>query len=277
MRRLWIALVCLGWLTMLASACVSPSPPPAPEGEATPAAYAESPAAPRPTYTPFPRPTPRIPNRIYYTKRCWPACHLDSGYVHDSTTITTDEFEGELGPGWSWLNEDPAHWSLEESGVLRIVTQPADLGHLEETPNVLLRAAPESHFDIIAEVSVNPTASGQAAVLLIQTEEGGVLSLIRGACDETPVCVGDGVYFSTTLPDCPPTGMPFAGETTTLMLRRSGNSYIGYVLSGGDWVEVGRCYRVTTPTYVGLTAVNAGPDVPPIPVDFDSFTLIERH
>jgi len=275
MKRVWIALVCLGWIGLLVSACAGPSSPAVPEGGETPVARGE----PRPTYTPFPRPTPRIPNRIYYTKRCWPACHLDPNYVHESTTITTDEFEGELGPGWTWLNEDPTHWSLEEPGVLRILTQPADLSRLEDVPNVLLRPAPASHFDIIAKVRVDPTVDGQVAVLLIQTEEGKTILLLRGYCDEGPVCAGSGVYFTTTTADCPPSGLPFQGETATLMLRRSGNTYIGYVLDGERWVEVGRCYEILTPTYVGLTAVNGdeAQDVPEIPADFESFTLVERH
>lgn len=280
MKRVWIALVCLGWLALMTSACAGLSSSVAPEEEPAQIAYTESHAAPRLTNMPFPRPTPRIPNRVYYTKRCWPACHLDPGYVHDSTTITTDEFEGELGPEWAWLNEDPARWSLEEGGVLRIVTQPADPSWLEEVPNVLRRPAPEGHFDAIVELVFNPTAGGQAAVLFIQTEEGDSVFLLRGYCDEAPVCVGSGVYFSTTLSDCPPVGLPFGGKTATLMLRRSGNSYIGYVLSGEEWVEVGRCYAMLTPTHVGLTAVNGGDvhqEVSQIPADFDSFTLIERR
>ncbi|HHS98256.1 MAG TPA: hypothetical protein ENK08_10265 [Chloroflexi bacterium] len=278
MKRLWIGLILLGWLVLMASACVSLSTPAAPEGAEAQIAYME-PAAPRPTNTPFPRPTPRIPNRVYYTKRCWPACHLDPNYVHDSTKIFTDEFEGELEPGWTWLNEDPTHWSLEQSGALRIVPQPADLGRLEEVPNVLLRPAPESHFDLITQVSFAPTAEGQAAVLLIQTEEGEIISLIRGYCDDLPACVGSGICFATTLPDCAPVGLPFDEETATLMLRRSGNSYIGYVLDEGEWVEVGRCYGMLTPVRVGLTAINGSDaqDTPETPVDFDSFTLVERH
>lgn len=237
MGRLWIALVCVGWLVWLASACVAVSPPTAVQEGAQEVVKAEPSPGLRPTSTPFPRPTPRIPNRNYYTKRCWPACHLDPAYVHDSTTITTDEFEGGLGPGWTWVNEDPTHWSLEEPGLLRIVTQPADLNRLQEVPNVLVRAAPASHFDVVTEITVDPTVNGQAGVVFIDTQEDEAIFLVRGYCDEAPVCVGSGVYFRTTTPDCQPTGLPVDTGTVTLMLRRSGNSFIGYVLRGEEWVR----------------------------------------
>jgi len=279
MKRLRIVLTITGWLlgSWLLGGCTSAETPVVHEGMATEEAVQVS--MTEPTVTPRPRPTPRVPNRVYYTKRCWPACHYDPQYVHDSVTITTDEFEGGLDPEWSWLNEDPTHRSLEEPGVLRIVTQPADLGRLEEVPNVLLRAAPETHFDILTDVTVAPTANGQGAVLFIQMTDGQIVSLIRGYCDEAPVCVGGGVYLGSTMPDCPPAGLPFHAETASLMLRRSGNSYIGYVLEDEEWVEVGRCFGMLTPAYVGLTAVNDSDDqdAPQIPVDFDFFTLVERH
>ncbi len=275
MKRMWIALVLVGWLALLTAACAGPSAPDQPEGETAQIAYAEA----HPTYTPFPRPTPRIPNRVYYTKRCWPACHLDPNYVHESTQIFTDQFEEGLGPGWGWRNEDPAHWSLKEEGGLRIVAQPADLNRLEDAPNLLVRGAPESHFDAIVEVSFRPTAEGQMAVLFIQTQGGEGIHLARGYCEDGPECVGDGVYFGATLPECAPASLPFGGETATLMLRRAGNLYIGYVLSGEEWVEVGECYALTAPIHVGLTAVTSS-DVegtPRAPVDFETFTLVERH
>ncbi len=222
------------------------------------------------------KPTPRIPNRAYYTKRCWPACHY--GRVHDSRAFLTAEFEGELGTGWEWLNEDPAGWSLTDAGTLRLVAQPAVLAEgLEGVPNVLRQPVPTGHFDAVVEVSFAPTAAGQQAVLLIQMEEGPVVYVSRGHCDEAPSCAGSGVYFQSTSPDCLPGGVPYDAPTASLMLRRAGNSYIGYLLQGDAWQEVGRCFARWTPAYSGITAISAGRDTASLPaVDFDSFTLVDR-
>jgi hypothetical protein len=65
------------------------------------------------------------------------------------------------------------------------------------------------------------------------------------------------------------------------MLRRAGNTYIGYYYLGeGDWVEVGRCYNITSaPTSIGLAATSGDSELgaSEIPADFDNFTFVERH
>jgi len=224
------------------------------------------------------RPTPRIPNRVYYTKRCWPGCHTNPSQLPHPTP---DEFEGALDAGWTWINEDPTHWTLTEvPGMLRIVSQAGSIsGDFQDARNILVRDAPDTHFDAMVKATFNPTSDAQNLAIFVKLDDGSLVSLNRWYCaeGEGPSCVGSGVYFDGSDLGCTRVGRPTSKETVHLMLRRAGNAYIGYLLEEGQWIEVGRCNSLATPTLVGLTAIN-GADDPAleIPADFDSFLLQER-
>ena len=248
------------------------------------AACASIPASPPSTTSSFFKPTPRIPNRAYYTKRCWPACHYDSAIVKPTPSYTMDQFEGALSSSWMWINEDPAHWTLSEApGSLRIVSHEGVISAgLQDAQNVLVRGAPDTHFDIMTKVAFAPDGNYQNASIFIRLEDDSVLSLSRGYCQEgeSPYCVGSGIYFNGPEPYCQESGVPISADTVTLMLRKAGNSYIGYYyLEGDDWVEVSRCSStmLAEPLDVGLTVTTGDPDVPPIAADFDFFALVERY
>lgn len=233
------------------------------------------------------RPTPRIPNRVYYTKRCWPACHYSPGTVKPAPHPSIHDFDRELPAGWTWINQDSAHWTLSEvPGALRIVSQAGSISDgLQNARNVLVRDAPTGHFDIITEVTFHPSSDFQSAVIFVQLSDDRVVSLSRGYCRVGGV--GSGVYFDGPVPGCTGAAVPTSAETVTLMLRKAGSSYIGYYrLDEGDWVEVSRCTNLmTAPTSVGLAAINDVPrgtgdhasDAPETPADFSSFTLVERR
>ena len=238
----------------------------------------------RPAVAPQMRATPRIPNRVYYTKRCWPGCHYDSGTVKPAPHPEVDDFDGTLASDWAWVNEDPTHWTLTEApGVLRVTSQSGSIsGGPAGAQNVLVRGAPAGHFDIVAKVTFDPTADSQSAAIFIELDDGQVVSLSRGyrdAADECD-CVGSGIYLDGPAPGCMGGGVPTSADTVLLMLRKAGTSTVGYYqLEDGDWVEVGRCTNLTTaPTSVGLTALSdsADPDVPELAADFDSLALVER-
>lgn len=233
--------------------------------------------SPSPSTILVPRPTPRIRNTTYYTKRCWPACHYDTTLIKPVPIPAIHDFDATLESGWTWTNEDPTHWTLTEvPGTLRVVSQSGSIsGDLQNAQNVLVRDAPAGHFDIVTKVTFNPTSDSQNATIFIQLDDGYLVSMGRGYCREgdAPSCVGSGVYFDGSELGCTRVGMSTSAETVQLMLRKAGNSYVGYLLSEGDWAEVGRCYTATmVPSRVGLTATGT----PDILADFDSFTLVER-
>lgn len=238
-----------------------------------------------PPSTSRPRATPRIQNTTYYTKRCWPGCHYDTSIIKQAPIPASYDFDDQLEPDWEWVNEDPTHWTLTDvPGTLRILSQSGSVSrYFQEVQNVLLRDAPKDHFDIIAKVTFNPTSNFQEAFIFIQMEDGHLISLSRGYCKEgtDPSCVGSGVYFDSSEVGCARVGGQISTETLNLILRRAGNTYLGYYSLGeGDLVEVGRCSNVPLdPTSIGLTATSGDRDLgaPEIPADFDTFTLIDRR
>lgn len=228
-----------------------------------------------------PRPTSRIPNYAYYTKRCWPACHYDLEKLSEEPHSYVYDFEDELPSGWAWVNEDPAHWTLTEvPGTLRIVSQVGPIADdLQDVPNVLVRDAPAGHFDVVARLTFNPTVDSQNAAILVRLDDGHVISLGRGYCraGEDASCVGSGIYFDGSGLGCARVGVPTTEEEVYLMLRKAGHSYIGYYGLGDEWIEVGRCYHTAMePDIVGLAVTNGEPDVPEISADFEVLSVVER-
>lgn len=282
MRRLSAAIALIGWLLLVGSATVLSSP--------SPVTLEASKATVTPLI-PQPMPTPRVPpDKTYYRKRCWPACHYDSAWISEEPPRETFDFESTLKADWTWINEDATHWTLTEvPGALRIASQSGSIGGadgLQGAENVLVREAPAGYFDLIAKVTFEPRASFQQAAIFIQLDDGSVVSVSRGYCrdEDDPPCVEDGVYFDGAGIGCARVGIPTSAETANLMLRKAGNSYVGYYCLGesiepeADWIEVGRCYNPdVSPVQVGLVATNGErADVPKIPADFELATLVER-
>lgn len=77
-----------------------------------------------------------------------------------------DEFDGELGPGWSWVNEDPEAWSVDSSGVAIRLQQAPPLR------NILLREQPTSgSYTFGTHLRFDPRGAGQFAGLVITGDD----------------------------------------------------------------------------------------------------------
>lgn len=285
MKRVVIAIVVIGWLVLVGYAVARPLP-------------AAAPALAQATVTPLipqPMPTARVPKELtYYTKRCWPACHYDPSWLSEEPPRITETFDSAPGAGWRWVNEDGSLWSLEETpGALHIVAPGTSVrrkgGGLEGVTNVLGHAAPATHFDAMTRVTFDAAGSPQSAGVFIEMDDGSVLWLGRGRCEETydPACLGEGVYLDGVGLGCDFKGMAVSAGMVDVMLRKAGNSYIGYYHVSESresafptelgWVEVGRCYRRSAvPDRVGLAVSNGGPAVGKAPADFEQVTLVER-
>ena len=68
-----------------------------------------------------------------------------------------DEFDGTLGEGWTWQDEDPQAWAITD-GELRI-----DLQTSPPLRNVLLREMPSGDFTVSTQIDFNPELSDQAS------------------------------------------------------------------------------------------------------------------
>ena len=188
--------------------------------------------------------------------------------------VWTDPFSSStLNEQWSWLNEDPTHWSLSgHPGFMRIVTQQ------QSNANRLVQAAPIGDFEIRTRLLFTPTLNYHFAGLSVYDDDANQLSLGRSFCSDEG-CVGNGIYFENLVDDVV-TGSSF-GITTTLdseaylLLVREGTDYTGFIsMNGTEWTELGTHSASYMPAYIGAFGHNNMQDIVEIPADFDFFVSI---
>ena len=67
----------------------------------------------------------------------------------DSSLLFEDQFKGKLGPGWSWVRENPKGWRVTRSG-LEIRVEPGNMwGNSNDAKNIMVRNAPDSNVGAI--------------------------------------------------------------------------------------------------------------------------------
>ena len=97
-----------------------------------------------------------------------------------------DEFEGELAPEWTWLNEDPERWSLTSDGWLEI--QAGDPGFFNpegaETNmvNLLVQPAPEGDLVVTTRLNTNPDENFQLAGIFLIHDNNNYVSVLDIFC-----------------------------------------------------------------------------------------------
>lgn len=197
-----------------------------------------------------------------------------------SSATWTDNFSStSLDSRWSWIREDPTHWSLTtHPGFLRLTTQQT----FSHVSNLLVQAAPVGDYEIQSRLIFTPTENFQMAGLIAYQDDNNSLSLGRAFCDvPPPACVNNGIYFDRVEGGSlvgSNYGMNIAvqGEAY-LRLVRQGMTYTGYVSSdGANWILVGVHTVTITPTQIGLKATNQMQGASEISADFDFFTLIDN-
>jgi formylglycine-generating enzyme required for sulfatase activity len=182
-----------------------------------------------------------------------------------------DDFDGPpLDSRWSWMNEDPTHWSLtERPGFLRIITQ-------QQNSNWLVQDAPVGDYAVQTHLFIEPTENFQQAGIGIYLDGDNWLMLTRAYCGYGAPCVGNGIYL-----DVLDNGVfsNYVVATTVLdevwlKIHREGHVYHAVASeNGADWIEVGNPEVGFTPTKIGLRAGNNGQPAGEIPADFDYFAL----
>ena len=189
------------------------------------------------------------------------------------STTWIDNFDGPpLNSRWSWMNEDPAYWSLtERPGFLRIITQ-------QQKNNYLIQDAPVGDYAIETHLFFEPTENFQQGGLALYLDDNNQLSLVRAFCGY-PRCVANGVYYDVNEGGVALTYMLATTVQDEIWLRivRQGNVYTGYASENGtDWTEVGAPAVGYTPNKIGLRAGNNFQPVGEIPADFDYFSLVDH-
>jgi beta-xylosidase len=184
----------------------------------------------------------------------------------------TDNFEGSaLDPRWSWAREDPTHWSLSaRPGYLRIITQTGGIYEsTEKQKNLLLMPAPKGDFQIVTRCTIDPTENFQYAGLMVYQGRNNYVQINRAFTD------GDSFNFDIEANGTPINKrVPASATTFYLRITKHGDTYTGdYSLDGEAWTTVGQGTASLVDPKAGICAANNLPDKPPIPADFDLFTL----
>ena len=185
-----------------------------------------------------------------------------------------DEFENQLGAGWTWLAEDQARWSLTEvPGWLQILASDASFDGPSFPTNILLREAPDGDFEITTLLQFAPTSNFQFGGLVVFQDKANVLQFGRAFCDLADSCVGDGMYFDNFEGGFIVANYkaPVRGSQIYLRLRRVGTTYTGYFSEDGEnWITLGEHTRDFSEARLGLMAAQAAES---IPASFDYFTI----
>lgn len=194
---------------------------------------------------------------------------VNQGWRDDFTSASLDA-------RWFWVREDNTHWSLtEQSGFLRIYTQPGDIYHHSNNDgrNILLTAVNQPVFQISAKVSFSPSENFHTAGILVYQDDDNYVFLSRVVVNGDQrirfYVKEDGVI------DIPKDIEAFSESATTYYCRitKYGNLYIGqYSLDGINWIEVDRLHASLDNPSVGLMA-NNGTSTMELPADFDYFEL----
>jgi beta-xylosidase len=187
--------------------------------------------------------------------------------------VWDDNFSGApLDGRWSWLDEDPTHWSLTGNpGFMQITTQSPGM-------NRLVQMTPPFNFVIRTRLLFTPVENFQIAGLTVFNDIDNRLVFGRAYCDiGPPDCVGNGIYFDhvengSFIGGNYATSIPATGEAY-LRLEREGSNYTGYVSENGtEWTEIGTHTIDFTPTYIGFY-VDGQSSTTATPADFDFFLL----
>lgn len=190
-----------------------------------------------------------------------------------ATVTWIDNFEGtSLDSRWSWIRQDPTHWSLTANpGFLRITTQTGSLRATANNQNNLLMAlAPTGNFTVTTKVTIPVSQNKQNAGIFVYADDDNFVALLRIFNSGNWVSFGGevgGTYspLFTTEP----------ASTVFLRIARQGSLYTGsYSSNGTDWTTVGQHSMSSANLKMGIGASNgetAG--ATEIAADFDFFRL----
>ena len=184
-----------------------------------------------------------------------------------------DDFDGSIGPGWQWLNENKKMWSItNKPGWLEIIAGKGTVF----SRNLLFRPIPEGNFELETKMIFEPVANFQDAGLIIYYNTSNYILFGRAYCNRRPACVDDGLYMDMSISGKLTGGnfsIPAPGtDTIFLRLRREGDTYTSYYSEdGSQWTKIGTHTSTMKPNSVGLEA--GQPMSSSLPAQFDYFVI----
>jgi cytochrome c len=183
----------------------------------------------------------------------------------------SDDFSSStLDTAWSWVNEDPTHWSLNTNpGFLRITTQNG--GMLSgDYHNLLIMEPTTSDYQITTKATITPTENFQGASIIVFGDDDNYVRVSRRFGG-----LGDEINLRQYTDGLMTVNFSIAETATTVNLRiiKEGEIYTGYYSTdGSSYTYIGQTTSVMTNPKVGLVSEN-GPSTTEIPSDYDFFVL----
>jgi len=193
-------------------------------------------------------------------------------------TAWLDDFQDAFTLDWTWIDENPARWSLSENpGFLRIYAAP----YAEGGKNILVLLTPEGDFTAVTHMYFEPVKNFQFAGLTLFLDDENKVNFGRAYCAPSASCVGNGLYldhvegagmigsnFATTVENT---------NETWLKLERIDVAITGsYSPDGVTWTVIGT--HILSPLLDGariglFAAQDLDKSDDDIPAVFDSFDL----
>lgn len=179
-----------------------------------------------------------------------------------------------LRPQWSWVREDPGHWSLSAApGNLRISTQAGEIWQsLSSALNILLQHADEEDWVMTAKATFSslPSVNYQQAGLIVYQDDDNYFKLVRCYGDGRTFEFGrevNGTYSKQAVPED-------LGLTVWLRIRKAGDNYSAFY--SADDITYDQVGNASTASFSflkrGLIGFNAG-TAEGLNVDFDYFKV----
>jgi beta-glucosidase len=173
------------------------------------------------------------------------------------------DFTGQVGPQWTWLNEDPAAAHIAGDS-LKITAQPGAIAN-NSARNVLLQPAlGDWTINTRLTAAAPPNAAGQEAGIIAYEDDGDYLTLDweygPGGAElvETTTDSLSGAPVSQVLAAIPTAGR--IGNTVWLRMIKQGPRYTTlYSSDGTHFVPIYTTGASLTNVKVGLFAVGSGP------------------
>jgi hypothetical protein len=181
--------------------------------------------------------------------------------------IFLDEFNGTLGEGWSWQNEDPARWGFTPEGWLEL--KAANPGFFSEEGskqvNLLYRPAPQGDFVITTRLSTTPDVNFRQAGIFIIADGANYAAILNAFCQPClPDSDGHGFLMEAfKAGEYVAGGMgqpaPQVEEAFLRLVYHADEKRIEgfYALAPDEWKALGTIDGLSEPKLVALGAANA--------------------
>ena len=154
-----------------------------------------------------------------------------------------DTFQGKIGPGWSWIRENPAAWRVSDKG-LEVRLQPGNMwGPANDAKNLLVRPAPDpaqGEVDVSMTVTNTPLEQYEQSDLVWYYNDSNMVKCGQELVDgKLRIVMGREEGDKTRTIKI----LPLDSATVTLRLLVKDNRIRGQFRTpdAKEWTEVGEC------------------------------------